>query len=100
MTHAGYLIALTIGGLTLISRWDAFKVGWLTWDIFIFLLSLIAGVGVYLLGRTIQWASLEYEILNSPKVTTEYAESKGFGNPTVTMCLHLGARDVVFKKKH
>lgn len=99
VTHAGYLIALIIGGLTLVSRWDTFKGNWLTWDIFISLLSIVAGVGFYFLGRTISWATFEYEILNSPIVTKTYAESQGFKNPTVTIRLHLGTRDVVFKKK-
>jgi hypothetical protein len=65
MTHIGYLIALIIGSLTLISRWDSFSKGFPIWDIFLLMLSIIVGLLVQITGRTLFYGNLAYEIMRA-----------------------------------
>jgi hypothetical protein len=66
MTHIGYLVVLIIGSLTLISRWDSFSNGFPIWDLFLLILSIIAGLTVQITGRTLFYGNLAYEIMNAP----------------------------------
>jgi predicted RNA-binding Zn-ribbon protein involved in translation (DUF1610 family) len=60
ITHGGYIIALVIGALTLISRWRDFEAN--LWILFL-ILSLMAGVGTYIAGRMLYWAFLSSHVL-------------------------------------
>jgi hypothetical protein len=63
-THAALIIALMIGALTLISRWDAFfKNGWLLKLFFYVIISIIAYLSTYIVGRTLFWGNLSHTIL-------------------------------------
>jgi hypothetical protein len=59
MAHAGYILALIIGSLTLISRFDIFidrgLIGVLT---LLLMLSAVVGLGVYFSGRLFYWNCL------------------------------------------
>jgi hypothetical protein len=59
-THAGFIIATTIGSLTLISRWESFlnDSNFFTRFSFYLALSLVFGVSVYFAGRLIYWNAL------------------------------------------
>lgn len=72
MTHGGYMIALTLGFLTLISRWKNFvgrgKKWWkiaisCRWMIFILIISLVLASGVYLALRLFHWGYLASNVL-------------------------------------
>jgi hypothetical protein len=60
-THAGYMIALIVGGLTIFSRLDIFfgkqlfvpHAGW----IFIFLIGILITSGIWIVLRIIYWTS-------------------------------------------
>ena len=59
VTHAGFVIAVIIGTLTLISRWDSFfGKGQLPLMIFYAIVSLIVGLSFYFVGRLSYWISL------------------------------------------
>jgi hypothetical protein len=62
-THTGLIIAIIIGSLTLLSRWDSFFKD--ATPIFVFLLtfSFIVGLTFYVLGRLSYWASISNSIL-------------------------------------
>jgi hypothetical protein len=68
-THAGYLIAIIIGALTIISRWDAFfsppeqSVTPVT-IAFFFIIGSIAFVTVYMIKRTLYWNAYTSSVLN------------------------------------
>jgi hypothetical protein len=68
-THAGYLIAVVIGALTLISRWDIFlnptqKLLVLTTIIFFILVSTMTAGTAYLIQRTFYWTTYGTSVLN------------------------------------
>ena len=60
ITHGGYIIALMVGFLTLVSRWEAFAE---TIFLLYFLFSLVISLGVYLVSRIIFWSLLAYGTL-------------------------------------
>lgn len=71
MTHGGYIIALTVGFLTLVSRWDAFAETIGLRCMFYLMFSLIMSIGIYITGRTLYWACLSHTILGiAPKSLT------------------------------
>lgn len=75
MTHGGYLIALVIGIITMLSRWTTFADDHRMWLLFIFILSLLLALGVNVSGRTFFWGNLSSEIIMT-KVDVETTISK------------------------
>jgi len=65
MTHGGYIIALAIGILTLISAWTTFNQNPSVWKIFLLIISLLIILGGHIIGRTLFWGALAYEVLNA-----------------------------------
>lgn len=57
-SHTGLIIAVIIGSLTLLSRWDIFFKSGFTIIIFYIMLSFIVGLSFYILGRLSYWTSL------------------------------------------
>jgi hypothetical protein len=86
MTHGGYIIALVIGALTLISKWDVFFRDATMPFVFFFILSGITGIGFNVVGRTLYWSCLSITILhattnsNDLKNTTIFQLSSDAGN--------------------
>jgi hypothetical protein len=76
-THAGYLIAIVIGALTLISRWDIFfnlpqkPVSPSITIIFFIMISAIIAITIYLVERTFYWTSYGTAVLNLPTSEVE-----------------------------
>ena len=62
ITHGGYIIALMVGFLTLVSRWEAFAEMPKIFLLY-FLTSLVISLGVYLVSRIMFWSLLAYETL-------------------------------------
>jgi len=58
ITHGGYVIALIIGALTMISRWNDFSSNPLP---FFIVLALVLGFGIYASSRAVFWAYLTGE---------------------------------------
>jgi hypothetical protein len=60
MTHGGYIIALTVGLFTLISRWDVFRGDILLKATFY----IIVSFGVYLIGKLVYWSIMSHTLLH------------------------------------
>jgi hypothetical protein len=90
MTHVGYLIALAIGSLTLISRWDIFVTSQIPWEVFLIILSIVAGLSVQILGRTLFYGNLAYEILDALPVDEK--------DSTIIQRLHNGCANEIGKR--
>jgi len=73
MTHGGYIIALTVGLFTLISRWDIFRDDILMKVIFYIIVSLSTGFGAYLCGKLVFWSMMSHTLLH----THEFLFPKG-----------------------
>jgi hypothetical protein len=94
MTHGGYVIALAIGILTLVSAWATFNHDPSVWKIFLLAVSLLTVSEVHTIGRALFWGALAYEVLNAqPDV------SLGKDKYTIMHRLHIGARSEVSKKR-
>jgi hypothetical protein len=69
-THAGYLIAIIIGTLTLVSRWDTFfdlsqkSTFSITTFLFFGIISASASVTFYLVKRSCYWTSYGSSVMN------------------------------------
>ena len=99
MTHGGYIIALVIGALTLISRWQKFAEGKgkeilskrvfirCRWIIFIFVISSIIALGVYMIGRTLWWGALASKVMNT-KVDENNIDVNNIDKRTIMHELH------------
>ena len=71
-THAGYLIAIVIGVLALISRWDVFFNNSLTKIIFFIILAVISAFAAYAFKRMFYWIAHSNVIIGA---NTESIES-------------------------
>jgi hypothetical protein len=86
-THAGYLIAIVIGALTLISRWNIFfsppqtTVSSYTTIIFFSLVSAIIAVTAYLIQRTFFWTTYGTSVLNLSSSEADKLFEKYKANP-------------------
>jgi hypothetical protein len=75
--HVGYIVAIVIGGLTLVSRWDVFfptdpaRANLVISASFFAILSILFGFGVNIIGRTLYWSALTHSIIN--KVSCDLA---------------------------
>jgi len=92
MTHGGYIIALVIGFLTLVSRWQDFAKPQLVWIFFLFMVSALVALGVYMVGRILLWGALAYEILNAKIPPPSKLSPEQF---TLMLRLHEGALNKV-----
>lgn len=92
MTHGGYIIALVIGILTLISRWTTFNENVLIWNIFLFMVSCLLIICAHVVGRALFWGALAYEILNAKLAGPDKDEK------TVMFQLHIEARNQVVER--
>ena len=64
-THAGYLLAVIIGSLTLVSQWKSFfNNGYMPRIAFYVLLDLIFVVSFYVVGRMLYWTFLSGSIMD------------------------------------
>jgi hypothetical protein len=65
LTHVGYVLALLVGTLTIISRWDSFfGKGSILENIFFLIISCMAGLGLFFIGRLWYWSYLSSGVLS------------------------------------
>jgi len=100
MTHGGYLIAILIGLLTIISRWTTYAaniIGWI-WGIVALLIALCA----YTIGRIFWWGSFASEVLHVGKKEIEEEKKKQSEeekkNATRMSILHKATSHKVYEK--
>lgn len=65
LTHAGYIIALIVGALTLISKWDIFFSNgvWVQYAFFL-IISFIVSAGFFFTSRLFYWSYLNSGVLS------------------------------------
>lgn len=66
MTHGGYIITVVVGFLALISQWKTFAGSLISWNvIFLFIISLLASLGIHLFERIMYWGYLSNGVLRA-----------------------------------
>jgi hypothetical protein len=96
MTHGGYIIALVIGILTLVSRWTEFSEPLLARIVFLFLISFLVSLGLYIVGRTLLWGALAYNVLDAQLYTSD---EPNLNEHAVMFRLYTGAKDRAYDQR-
>jgi len=65
MAHGGYIIALVVGILTVVSRWEMFTESLVMRIWLVSALSLLSALGVYIIGRTLWYGAVTGGIIRA-----------------------------------
>jgi hypothetical protein len=76
MTHGGYIIALVVGFLTLVSKLDVFAKSLHLREFFYVMVFLMFLLGIYLSSKTIFWAIMAQTILHVTRTDFEEVAKK------------------------
>lgn len=90
MTHGGYMLALIVGGLALISNWENFSQTPGSQTVFAFLLGSVVIVSFHTIGRATYWSALSTQVLRASPILPP-PKPDGSYNPTIAFSLYTDA---------